>query len=111
MTRRDIERSQFKFVGRPCRWLRNKCELGIRKLLPDIEIVGGDDEVAKSEHVSAGLCHPADFLPVNFVDAQIVAPLRRGRCDLFVQVVMLVQFGGDRVGHDLAAMNFRRLAM
>jgi hypothetical protein len=23
---------------------------------------------------------------------------------------MLVQFGGDRVGHDLAAMNFRRLA-
>ena len=31
-------------------------------------------------------------------------------CDLFAQLVMLAQLGGYRVGHDLAAMDFGRLA-
>jgi hypothetical protein len=32
------------------------------------------------------------------------------RCGLFAQVVMLAQLYSDRVGHDLAAVNLRRLA-
>jgi hypothetical protein len=74
VARRDVEGTQLEFSGRSFRRLLDKRKFGIRKLLPDVDIVRGDDEKSKSEHVPTGLYHPTDFLPVDLVDAQILNP-------------------------------------
>ena len=49
-------------------WLRQQRERGLRVLLPDIEIAGGDGEPAEGVHVASGLGDPADPVPGDLIN-------------------------------------------
>jgi hypothetical protein len=56
-SRADVERAKAIFVA-VFTWLSGyQYERGIRKLLPDNEILGRNGEPTESEHVPAGLCY------------------------------------------------------
>ncbi|MEH2690383.1 hypothetical protein DXU04_36585 [Bradyrhizobium diazoefficiens] len=52
--------------------LREQRERGLRVLLPDLEIAGGDGEPAERVHVASGLGNPADPVPGDLVDCHSV---------------------------------------
>jgi hypothetical protein len=63
-SRADVERAKAIFVA-VFTWLSGyQYERGIRKLLPDNEILGRNGEPTESEHVPAGLCGPCGQFPM-----------------------------------------------
>jgi hypothetical protein len=67
----DVEGSQYKFVGGSAGGLRDERKFCVWKLFPDFEILGGNGEIPKSEHVTAGDRYMSDFFPGDFVNVQI----------------------------------------
>jgi hypothetical protein len=64
-SRADVERAKAIFVA-VFAWLSGyQYERGIRKLLPDNEILGRNGEPTESEHVPAGLCDLPGLGPCN----------------------------------------------
>lgn len=74
--RRDVEGSQYKFVGWPCGGLNDERKFSVWKLFPDFEILGINGEIPKSEHVAAGDGYMSDLVPGDFVDVQIALSRR-----------------------------------
>ena len=59
------------FLNRFGRRLHNQSEGGIRVLLPNREVGGGDRQPAEREQVSAGLGNAPDLCPGDFMDLGI----------------------------------------
>jgi hypothetical protein len=79
-SRADVERAKAILVA-VFTWLSwYQYERGIRKLLPDNEILGRNGEPTESEHVPAGLCYLPGLVHVTLV---IISPsplAREGPC-------------------------------
>lgn len=74
--RRDVEGSQYKFVGWPGGGLSDECKFSVWELVPDFDILGSNGEIPKSEHVAAGGRYMSDLFPGDFVDVQIALSRR-----------------------------------
>src|SRR5438445_9946998 len=72
---RDVEGAEMEFVTDGLVRLgtfRHQRERGLRVLLPDFEIAGGDGEPAERVHVASGLGNSADPVPGDLVKFDLV---------------------------------------
>jgi hypothetical protein len=74
--RRDVEGSQYEFIGRSIGMLSDQRKFSVWKLFPDFEILGSNGEVPKPEHVVAGHGYKSDLFPGDFVHVQIALSRR-----------------------------------